>query len=86
MNTCRRNFMKCVGLSPIVLNMAGVLGAFDKELKFPRKFTKSICEMCSSRCLIDVRVDEENKLFIQGNIYSKATQGKICARGGSGVS
>lgn len=86
MNTCRRNFMKCVGLSPIVLNMPGVLGAFDKELKFPRKFTKSICEMCSSRCLIDVRVDEENKLFIQGNIYSKATQGKICARGGSGVS
>ncbi|WP_243832590.1 thiosulfate reductase PhsA [Campylobacter sp. US33a] len=82
----RRDFLKGVGLSSAVLSMPGMLGAFEGKLKGSQKFVKSICEMCSTRCPIEARVDENNRVFIQGNIYSKATEGGICARGGSGVS
>ncbi|AJC91155.1 thiosulfate reductase PhsA [Campylobacter subantarcticus] len=82
----RRNFLKCLGVGSAILNIPGVLGALDyNKTKGTVRFVKSICEMCSTRCHIDVRVDKNNKIFIQGNILSKTNEGKICARGGSGV-
>ena len=46
----------------------------------------SICEMCSTSCPIEARVDDGSKVFIQGHPYSIATGGAVCARDGSGVS
>ncbi|TKX32902.1 thiosulfate reductase PhsA [Campylobacter aviculae] len=85
MSIHRRDFLKCTGIGSIVLSMPGLLGAFNGEIKSSKKFVKSICEMCSTRCPIEVRLDDNKNIFIQGNNFSKSTEGKICARGGSGV-
>ncbi len=45
----------------------------------------SICEMCSTRCAIQARLDTNGKVFIKGNPLSKSTGGAVCARGGAGV-
>lgn len=86
MSIHRRDFLKCASVGSMALSMPGLLGAFNGELKGSKKFVKSICEMCSTRCPIEARVDSDKRIFLQGNIYSKSTGGKICARGGSGVS
>lgn len=88
-NINRRDFLKGVSATSVVLSfMPGTLGAFSGEVKGSSKFVPSICEMCSTRCPIEARVDtlqEAQKVFIQGNPYSTSTWGAICARGGSGV-
>ncbi|TNH32751.1 thiosulfate reductase PhsA [Campylobacter helveticus] len=85
MSIHRRNFLKCVGVGSVALSMPGAFGCINGELKGSKNFVKSICEMCSTRCPIEARLENEKRIFIQGNIYSKSTQGSICARGGAGV-
>jgi len=46
----------------------------------------SVCEMCTVRCPILVRVRAGKVLRIEGNSLDKGTQGAICARGNAGIS
>ncbi|QOQ97649.1 thiosulfate reductase PhsA [Helicobacter winghamensis] len=85
MSVNRRDFLKGVGVGSVALSMPGTLGAFQGKLEGVSKFVPSICEMCSTRCPIEARVDNGEKVFIQGNPYSIATGGSVCARGGSGA-
>ncbi|WP_245892645.1 thiosulfate reductase PhsA [Helicobacter valdiviensis] len=87
-NINRRDFLKGVGATSVALSIPGTLGAFSGKLEGSSKFVPSICEMCSTRCPIEARVDtlkEGQKVFIQGNPYSSSTGGAVCARGGSGT-
>ncbi|NMM25612.1 MAG: molybdopterin-dependent oxidoreductase [Phycicoccus sp.] len=46
----------------------------------------SVCEMCTVRCPILVRVRDGKVIRIEGNPKEKSTQGAICAKGNAGVS
>lgn len=46
----------------------------------------SVCEMCTVRCPILVRVEDGAVVRIEGNPAEKGTQGAICARGNAGIS
>lgn len=86
MSVDRRSFLKGVGLSSFALSCPATLGALaNDKLKGSHTFVPSICEMCSTRCAIQARVDENGKLFIDGNPVSKGTGAAVCARGGAGV-
>ncbi|MBE0495508.1 MAG: thiosulfate reductase PhsA [Campylobacterales bacterium] len=86
----RRGFLKlssgaaaAVGLSTI----PGTLGALSKDQKAvtgSAKFVPSICEMCTSSCTIEARVEDGKGVFIRGNPNDKSRGGRVCARGGSG--
>lgn len=86
MSVDRRKFLKGIGLSSLALSCPATLGALSTEkLKGSHAFVPSICEMCSTRCAIQARVDDNGKVFITGNPYSKGTGAAVCARGGAGV-
>lgn len=86
----RRDFLKLssgtaalVGLSSI----PGTLGAISSEQKRfngSAKFVPSVCEMCTSSCTIEARVENGKGVFIRGNPNDKSRGGRVCARGGSG--
>lgn len=86
----RRGFIKgatTVGAAGFVWSQAipGVLGALEhKPITGSAVFVPSVCEMCSSRCPIEARVEDDKGVFIRGNPKSKSTGGRVCARGGSG--
>jgi thiosulfate reductase/polysulfide reductase chain A len=46
----------------------------------------SVCEMCTVRCPILVRVRDGKVVRIEGNPKEKSTQGAICAKGNAGIS
>src|SRR5680860_1303176 len=46
----------------------------------------SVCEMCTVRCPILVRVRDGKVIRIEGNPKEKSTQGAICAKGNAGIS
>ena len=74
MSVDRRKFLKGIGLSSLALSCPATLGALSTEkLKGSHAFVPSICEMCSTRCAIQARVDDNGKVFITGNPYSKGT-------------
>lgn len=82
----RRDFIKGIGLSSLAFGCPATLGAIaDESIKGSHSFVPSICEMCSTRCAIQVRVDDNGKVFVTGNPYSKSTGAAVCARGGAGV-
>lgn len=86
MNVTRRNFLKGMSLSSLALSCPATLSALSNpQIKGSSTFVPSICEMCSTRCAIQARVDENGKVFITGNPLSKSTGGAVCARGGAGV-
>lgn len=86
MSIDRRSFLKGVGLSSLALSCPATLGALSNEkIKGSHTFVPSICEMCSTRCAIQARVDDDGKVFITGNPVSKSTGAAVCARGGAGV-
>ena len=86
----RRGFIKLSSTAATVAGMSsipGLLGALepeDKKLIGNAQFTASICEMCSTRCPIEARVENKEGVFIRGNPKSKSTAGRVCARGGAG--
>lgn len=82
----RRDFIKGIGLSSLAFGCPATLGAIaDESIKGSHTFVPSICEMCSTRCAIQARVDENGKVFITGNPHSNSTGVAVCARGGAGV-
>lgn len=82
----RRDFIKGIGLSSLAFGCPATLGAIaDESIKGSHTFVPSICEMCSTRCAIQARVDENGKVFITGNPHSNSTGAAVCARGGAGV-
>lgn len=82
----RRDFIKGIGLSSLAFGCPATLGAIaDESIKGLHSFVPSICEMCSTRCAIQARVDDNGKVFVTGNPYSKSTGAAVCARGGAGV-
>lgn len=82
----RRDFIKGIGLSSLAFGCPATLGAIaDESIKGSHSFVPSICEMCSTRCAIQARVDDNGKVFVMGNPYSKSTGAAVCARGGAGV-
>ncbi|HZW44815.1 MAG TPA: molybdopterin-dependent oxidoreductase [Dermatophilaceae bacterium] len=46
----------------------------------------SVCEMCTVRCPILVRVRDGEVVKIEGNPEEKSTKGAICAKGNAGIS
>ncbi len=79
----RRNFLKSTAaigtLATLNLNLnaSAVTGGTEKKVA-------SVCEMCSSRCPIEVTVKNGRGTFIEGNRrFSNKTS--VCARGGAGI-
>ena len=85
MDKQRRGFLKgSVGIGTLAA-LKLQLGANTTDLLKPSsKKVRSVCEMCSSRCPIEVRVEDGKGVFIQGNPnFGNGTS--VCARGGAGV-
>lgn len=45
----------------------------------------SVCGMCTVRCPIEVEVENDNVLFVQGNPHAPGIKGALCARGAAGI-
>lgn len=89
MDNSRRDFLKfTAGAGALATCFApGTLGAVGAgALKGGESWTRSFCEMCSSRCPIEARVIDGKNVFIQGNRKASGTKTSLCARGGSGHS
>ena len=86
----RRSFLKLSSTAAAVAGLSsipGTLGALEesqKQLKGNAKYTPSICEMCTSACTIEAKVEDGKGVFIKGNPADKSRGGKICARGSAG--
>lgn len=86
----RRGFLKISSTAAAVASLSsipGTLGAVEeskKQYKGTTKFTPSICEMCTSSCTIEARVEDGKGMFIRGNPADKSRGGKVCARGSAG--
>ena len=82
----RRDFLKSCGIAGFSL-IPGTLGALGNQtFRGSDTFVRSICEMCSSRCLMEARVIDGKTVFIQGNAHSKEIETSLCARGVAGSS
>ena len=71
-----------VGLQQV----ATARGAAAAAVPGSESVVTSVCEMCTVRCPILVRVRDGKVVRIEGNPKEKATQGAICARGNAGIS
>lgn len=80
----RRDFLKIAATTALIPGSLGALG--EGVLKGEDTFIRSICEMCSSRCLMEARVVNGKSVLLQGNAYAKETGTSLCARGVAGVS
>jgi len=86
----RRSFLKLSSTAAAVAGLStvpGTLGALEegkKVYKGKTTFTPSICEMCTSSCTIEARVEDGKGMFIRGNPADKSRGGKVCARGSAG--
>jgi len=69
-----------------VRELAGPQAAAAAETPGLETVVTSVCEMCTVRCPILVRVRDGKVVRIEGNPKEKSTQGAICARGNAGVS
>lgn len=86
MNDSRRNFLKGAAGVGTLAALEINLGAKASELiKGGDKAVPSVCEMCSTRCPIEVKVVDGKGCFIHGNHNFKANNTSVCARGGAGV-
>ncbi len=45
----------------------------------------SVCGMCTVRCPIQVDVENDDVVYVQGNPHAPGLQGALCARGAAGV-
>jgi len=88
LNHARRKFLKhSAAVASTSLCIPGSLGALGEfTLQGEDKFVRSICEMCSSRCPIEVRVVNGKPIWLQGNPYAKEIGSSLCARGVAGAS
>lgn len=84
----RRSFLKSTAsigtLASLELNCA----SNPKDILYTSNIDKcvgSICEMCSSRCPISIKVQNGKCVFINGNEKFTSNKTSVCARGGAGV-
>ncbi|PSS70566.1 thiosulfate reductase PhsA [Shewanella algae] len=87
----RRTFLKGAGAGGATCALAGVLpGSLAALGRSPLTGSAteiaSMCEMCSTRCPISARIIDGKNVFISGNKEAKSFGGKVCARGGAGLS
>lgn len=84
MDNSRRNFLKVSAGVGTLASMNLNLGAASMGSDMV-KFVPSVCEMCSSRCPIEAKVQGETCVFINGNPKFGSNKTSVCARGGAGV-
>ena len=89
----RRTFLQvaaagtAVAALPVgVRELATPPAAAAAEAPGTEKMVTSVCEMCTVRCPILVRVRDGKVVRIEGNPKEKSTLGAICARGNAGIS
>jgi thiosulfate reductase / polysulfide reductase chain A len=89
----RRTFLQvaavgtAVAALPVgVRELANPPAAEAAETPGTDRVVTSVCEMCTVRCPILVRVRDGKVVRIEGNPKEKSTQGAICARGNAGIS
>ena len=82
MDNSRRNFLKLSSIATLPLLPNQTVAS----LITTDKFIRSTCEMCSSRCPIQVRVINNQPTSITGNNFAPQMQKKLCARGVAGIS
>ncbi len=89
----RRTFLQvaaagtAVAAVPVgVRELATPMAAAAAETPGTEKVVTSVCEMCTVRCPILVRVRDGKVVRIEGNPKEKSTQGAICAKGNAGIS
>ncbi len=89
----RRTFLQvaaagtAVAAIPVgVRELANPPTAVAAETPGTERVVPSVCEMCTVRCPILVRVRDGKVVRIEGNPKEKSTKGAICARGNAGVS
>jgi thiosulfate reductase/polysulfide reductase chain A len=89
----RRTFLQvaaagtAVAAIPVgVRELATPPAAAAAETPGTEKVVTSVCEMCTVRCPILVRVRDGKVMRIEGNPKEKSTKGAICARGNAGIS
>lgn len=90
-NISRRTFLKLSGAAAVTVAAAGslqknVLFAADETKKEEVKKIRTFCEMCTTRCPMEVRVKDGKIDFVAGNPEWTATGGTLCARGDSSIS
>lgn len=93
MTPTRRTFLQvaaagtAVAAIPVgVRELANPPTAAAAETPGAESVVPSVCEMCTVRCPILVRVRDGKVVRIEGNPKEKSTQGAICAKGNAGVS
>ncbi len=77
----RRNFLKGGAATLAALKASGATGVLAPN----SKKVASICEMCSTRCPIEISVKDGKCTFISGNPKFSANKTSICARGSAGI-
>lgn len=87
----RRTFLKLSGATGVAVAAAGAVPnmltwAADTGSEGTVKLVRSYCEMCTSRCPIQAKVENGKVTYISGNPDWAATGGTVCARGGAGFS
>ena len=87
-NKARRDFLKLASLSATsALCLPGRLEALGEyALKGSDKWVNTVCEMCSSRCLMKARVIDGKVTFLEGNVFAPMMGTSLCARGIAGAS
>ncbi|MEP7035158.1 MAG: molybdopterin-dependent oxidoreductase, partial [Actinomycetota bacterium] len=89
----RRTFLQAaaagtaVAAIPVgVRELANPPAAAAAETPGAETVVPSVCEMCTVRCPILVRVRNGKVVRIEGNPKEKSTKGALCAKGNAGVS
>jgi len=87
----RRTFLKLSGATAAAIAVSGSVTKLVSEVSAETKagtseLVRSFCEMCTSRCPIQAKVENGKVTFIAGNPDWAATGGAICARGGAAIS
>ena len=84
----RRDFLKTISMGMAgVASMPAHLGALGEyALKGSDKWVHTICEMCSSRCLMRARITDGRVVCLEGNTYAPSMGTSLCARGVAGAS
>lgn len=80
----RREFLKGSAFLGSLACIKPVLSA-NALANGDRKRVFSVCEMCSTRCPIEVSVKDNKGVFINGNPKFSTNKTSVCARGGAGI-
>lgn len=82
----RRNFLKLGSLAGFSLTPGTLCSLENSLLKGSDKWVHTLCEMCSSRCLMKARVVDGHITLLEGNEHAPMMGTSLCARGVAGAS